>query len=53
MREVEMVDDAAEELFELDVQVVTDVAPGDALAGCKTSDGCAPTCVSSCSGSRS
>lgn len=34
--------------FELDVQIITDVEPGDAAAPCDTSDGCDPTCASSC-----
>ena len=32
---------------DLDVRVVTDVAPDDAAAPCNTDDGCAPTCASS------
>jgi len=34
--------------FALDVQVVTDVQPGDVVAPCATDDGCAPTCASAC-----
>ncbi|MGH3851932.1 MAG: FxLD family lanthipeptide [Pseudonocardiaceae bacterium] len=39
-----------EDVFDLDVQVITDVPPGHPLAGCKgnTDDGCDPTCASAC-----
>lgn len=37
-----------EDPFALDVRVVTDISPGDAVAPCDTNDGCAPTCASSC-----
>ncbi len=39
-----------EDPFALDVRIITDVPPGDALAGCKggTDDGCDPTCASAC-----
>lgn len=40
------IDDA--DMFELDVQVITDVEPGELVAGCNTDDGCASTCASSC-----
>lgn len=33
--------------FDLDLRVVTDVVP-QANRGCDTSDGCAPSCASSC-----
>lgn len=34
--------------FVLDVQVVVDVKPGNAVAPCGTDDGCAATCASAC-----
>ncbi len=38
----------AEDPFALDVQVVTDISPGEAAAPCGTDDGCEATCASSC-----
>ncbi|CAO5240049.1 FxLD family lanthipeptide [Frankia sp. AgKG'84/4] len=39
-----------EDSFALDVQIIVDVPPGSALAGCAggTDDGCDPTCASAC-----
>ena len=37
-----------EDVFALDVRIVADASVGDAGKGCDTSDGCAPTCASSC-----
>jgi FxLD family lantipeptide len=38
-----------EDVFALDVRIVTDISPGsDAAAPCNTDDGCAATCASSC-----
>jgi FxLD family lantipeptide len=37
-----------EDVFALDVQIVTDASVGDAGRGCDTNDGCDPTCASSC-----
>lgn len=34
--------------FALDVQVITDVPDGHALAACNTNDGCDPSCASAC-----
>ena len=41
---------ALEDVFALDVQVVSGTAPGTAadLIPCGTNDGCAGTCASSC-----
>lgn len=38
----------AEDLFTLDVQIITDIPPGHPMAGCGTDDGCDPTCASAC-----
>ncbi|HZO64855.1 MAG TPA: FxLD family lanthipeptide [Kribbellaceae bacterium] len=37
-----------EDVFALDVQVITDVTADGAATRCSTNDGCAPTCASSC-----
>jgi len=37
-----------ENIFALDVRIITDANVGEAGRGCDTSDGCAPTCASSC-----
>jgi FxLD family lantipeptide len=37
-----------EEVFTLDVQVVTDLSADMAATRCTTNDGCAATCASSC-----
>ncbi|GAA0908553.1 FxLD family lanthipeptide [Virgisporangium aurantiacum] len=37
-----------EDIFTLDVRIVTDANVGDTGRGCDTSDGCAATCASSC-----
>jgi len=39
-----------EDVFALDVHVITDISPaGDVAATpCGTNDGCAPTCASAC-----
>lgn len=34
--------------FAFDVQVVTDLRPGEPAPGCDTSNGCASTCASAC-----
>jgi FxLD family lantipeptide len=34
--------------FDLDIRISTDASVGDAGRGCDTSDGCEPTCASSC-----
>jgi FxLD family lantipeptide len=36
------------DMFDLDVQIIGDVEPGEAIAACHTDDGCATTCASSC-----
>jgi FxLD family lantipeptide len=36
-----------DEEFDLDVRVIADAGPEEAIA-CNTDDGCAPTCASSC-----
>lgn len=38
----------AEDMFVLDVQVITDASADRGAARCGTNDGCAPTCASSC-----
>jgi FxLD family lantipeptide len=40
----------SEDPFALDVQIVTDIPPGDPLFACGegTNDGCQPTCASAC-----
>lgn len=38
----------SEDVFALDVHIVTDASVGEAGKGCDTSDGCAATCASSC-----
>lgn len=45
-----MTTDLADDIFDLDVQVITDLPPGHPLAGCagNTDDGCDPTCASAC-----
>lgn len=47
MREAEMSEVDDQEPFELDVRLVIDIGASEAGA-CDTSDGCAPTCASSC-----
>lgn len=38
-----------EDVFALDVRIVTDIGPdSDVAAPCNTDDGCDPTCASSC-----
>lgn len=37
-----------EDGFVLEIQITTDVETDSAVKGCDTSDGCAPTCASSC-----
>jgi FxLD family lantipeptide len=37
-----------EDVFVLDVQIITDVPSNAAAARCSTNDGCASTCASSC-----
>ncbi len=37
-----------EDPFALDVQMVTEVQPGEADAACQTDDGCGNTCTSAC-----
>lgn len=34
--------------FDLDVNIATDQGTGDPAPACKTDDGCASTCASSC-----
>lgn len=38
---------ATEDVFALDVRIVTDIGP-DAAVACNTDDGCPPTCASAC-----
>lgn len=40
--------DAVDAPFAFNVQVVTDLRPGEAVPGCDTSNGCASTCASAC-----
>ncbi len=42
--------DAVEDVFDLDVQIITDLPAGHPLAACpgNTDDGCDPTCASAC-----
>jgi FxLD family lantipeptide len=37
-----------EDMFALDVQVITDVTANGAATRCSTDNGCAATCASSC-----
>jgi FxLD family lantipeptide len=37
-----------ENIFALEVQVITDVVPGAAAAACTSDDGCGSTCASAC-----
>ncbi len=38
----------AEDAFDLDVHIITDVQSGDVAAACQTDDGCENTCASAC-----
>lgn len=37
-----------EDIFALDVVVISDPTASDATRGCATDDGCSPTCASAC-----
>lgn len=37
-----------EDIFALDVVVISDPTAGEATRGCATDDGCSPTCASAC-----
>lgn len=38
----------AEDVFALDIHVLSDASVGNAGRACNTDDGCDPTCASSC-----